>query len=61
MGAKTAEGTEGTEASEDGTDGSLLDSTNQSITKLVERGKERGYITYDDFNAALPQDQVSSE
>ena len=28
-------------------------STNQSITKLVARGKERGYITYDEFNAAL--------
>ena len=46
---------------EDDPDGPLLDSTNQSITKLVARGKERGYITYDDFNAALPQDQVSSE
>src|SRR5215467_3780542 len=25
------------------------------------RGKERGYLTYDELNAALPQDQVSSE
>ncbi len=46
---------------EDGPDGLLLNSTNQSIARLVESGKERGYITYADFNAALPQDQVSSE
>ena len=46
---------------EDGPDDPLLNSTNLSITRLVERGKERGYITYADFNAALPQDQVSSE
>ena len=28
---------------------------------MVARGKERGYLTYDELNAALPQDQVSSE
>ncbi len=29
--------------------------------KLAARGKERGYITYDELNDALPPDQVSSE
>src|SRR5499425_547710 len=28
---------------------------------MVARGKERGYLTYDELNAALPPDQVSSE
>jgi RNA polymerase primary sigma factor len=28
---------------------------------MVARGKERGYVTYDELNAALPTDQVSSE
>jgi RNA polymerase primary sigma factor len=28
---------------------------------MVAKGKERGYVTYDELNAALPQDQVSSE
>ena len=61
MATKTAETAERSETREDGQDGPLIDSTNQSIKKLVARGKERGYITYDDLNAALPQDQVSSE
>ena len=28
---------------------------------MIAKGKERGYVTYDELNAALPQDQVSSE
>ena len=28
---------------------------------MLARGKERGYLTYDELNAALPHDQVSSE
>ena len=31
------------------------------IKQVVARGKERGYLTYDELNAALPQDLVSSE
>jgi RNA polymerase primary sigma factor len=32
-----------------------------SAEMLLVRGTERGYLTYDELNAALPQDQVSSE
>ena len=32
-----------------------------AVKKLIAHGKERGYLTYDELNAALPQDQVSSE
>jgi RNA polymerase primary sigma factor len=38
----------------------LLD-TAAAITKMLARGRERGYLTYDELNAALPADQVSSE
>ena len=32
-----------------------------TITKMLARGRERGYLTEDELNAALPPDQVSSE
>ena len=28
---------------------------------MITQGKEKGYVTYDDLNKALPPDQVSSE
>ena len=34
---------------------------NGIIKKMIAAGKERGYVTYDDLNAALPPDQLSSE
>jgi len=39
----------------------LLDSIAAAIKKMVAKGKERGYVTYDEVNSALPPDQVSSE
>jgi RNA polymerase primary sigma factor len=39
----------------------LLDLNEASIKKLITRAKKRGYITYDELNEALPQDQMSSE
>src|SRR6266478_1486443 len=32
-----------------------------SIEKLLARGSERGYVTYDELSATLPLDQLSSE
>ena len=49
------------EATEETTDSPLIDSSNQAIKKMVAKAKERGYVTYDELNAVLPQDQVSSE
>jgi RNA polymerase primary sigma factor len=31
------------------------------VKKLIARAKKRGFITYDELNEALPQDQMSSE
>jgi len=42
-------------------DGPLMDGAVQAVKKMIVRGKERGYVTYDELNAALPSDQVSSE
>jgi len=59
--AAAANAAETTEAREDAAEAPLLDSVQAAIRKMVARGKERGYVTYDDLNAALPADQVSSE
>ena len=32
-----------------------------TLKKLITKGKEKGYITYDQLNNALPQDEFSSE
>jgi RNA polymerase primary sigma factor len=39
----------------------LIDLNDANIKKLLARAKKRGYITYDELNDALPQDQMSSE
>ena len=39
----------------------LIDLNEASVKKLIARAKKRGYITYDELNEALPQDQMSSE
>ena len=59
--AKTATATAETTPSTESNDGPLLDTLNAAIKKMIAAGKERGYVTYDELNAALPPDQVSSE
>src|SRR6201986_3118738 len=39
----------------------LLDVTAAGVKRLIAKGKERGYITFDELNAILPPDQNSSE
>ena len=53
--------TEATDKSEETPDSPLLDSLGAGVKKLVAKGKERGYITYDELNAAMPPEEVSSE
>ena len=63
MATKTAVVTQpdAAEAREEGPDAPLLDTLGAELKKLVQKGKERGYVTYDELNAALPPDEVSSE
>ncbi len=48
-------------ASEPDVDTTLLDTQSAAVKRLLARGKERGYITFDELNAVLPPDQNSSE
>ncbi len=59
--AAKAEKTETTETKEEASDSPLLDESKSSIKKFLAKAKERGFITIDELNQALPQDQVSSE
>jgi RNA polymerase primary sigma factor len=52
---------ESTDTREEAAEGPLLDAIAATIKKMVARGKERGYVTYDELNSALPPDQVSSD
>jgi RNA polymerase primary sigma factor len=61
MATKTNTKTETNQAQGDTADAPLLDILNAAVKKMIARGKEVGYVTYDQLNAALPPDQVSSE
>ena len=57
---KTVETTEDT-PEESTPEGPVIDALGATIKKMLSKGKERGYVTYDELNAALPQDQFTSE
>ena len=60
MAIKAATKTDQKEEREEG-DSPLLDSTNASVKKLIQKAKEKGYITYEELNSALPSEEMSSE
>src|ERR1700744_6476873 len=57
--ANTAMADGGAERTEGG-DAPLIDLNNAAVKKLIARAKKRGYITYDQLNEALPQEQMST-
>ncbi|RIK95316.1 MAG: RNA polymerase sigma factor RpoD [Proteobacteria bacterium] len=61
MATKASQAAERAEATEETTDRPLIDSAEQTVKKMIAQAKERGYITYDELNRALPQDEMSSE
>jgi RNA polymerase primary sigma factor len=61
MATKAAAATEVTETREEGGEGLIVDSVSQAVKRMIARGKERGYVTFDELNAALPADQASPE
>jgi RNA polymerase primary sigma factor len=61
MSTKSASVAEMAEAKNEQPDAPLLDSLGAGIKRMIARGKERGYVTYDELNGALPPEQVSSE
>ncbi|MEO0412001.1 MAG: RNA polymerase sigma factor RpoD [Pseudomonadota bacterium] len=46
---------------EEGGDSPVLDMSEAGVRTMIAKAKEVGYITYDDLNKALPQDQMSSD
>src|SRR6185295_16977857 len=61
MAAKTQAKPEVAETREETADGPLMDSQTVAVKKMLARSKERGYVTYDELNAVLPPEQMSSE
>ena len=51
----------GAEDGADVADAPLIDLNDANVKKLIARAKKRGYITYDQLNEALPQDQMTSD
>ncbi len=39
----------------------LIGSTEKAVKEMVKRAKERGYISYDELNKTLPQDEMPSD
>jgi RNA polymerase primary sigma factor len=50
-----------TPAPEAEADANVLDTQSAAVKRLIAKGKERGYITFDELNAVLPAEQNSSE
>ncbi|HSR71383.1 MAG TPA: RNA polymerase sigma factor region1.1 domain-containing protein, partial [Kiloniellales bacterium] len=42
-------------------DGPLMDGMSASVKKMIQKAKERGYVSYDELNQVLPPEQMSSE
>ena len=61
MATKTTNAAQAAETQGEPTDGPLMDGLGASVKKMVTRGRERGYVTYDEINAALPSEKVTSE
>jgi RNA polymerase primary sigma factor len=38
-----------------------LSKSNPALRRLIAKGKERGFVTYDELNEAIPQSELSSE
>jgi RNA polymerase primary sigma factor len=61
MATKANENAEAAESRDETSDGPLMDSMSAAVKKMIAKAKERGYVTYDELNAVLPPDQMSSE
>ncbi|MGE0120146.1 MAG: RNA polymerase sigma factor RpoD [Dongiaceae bacterium] len=61
MATKAAVKPDVTETRDETADGPLMDSQTAAVKKMLARSKERGYVTYDELNAVLPPEQMSSE
>src|SRR5687767_8856038 len=42
-------------------DGPLLDLSDAAVKKLIKTAKKRGYVTYEELNAVMPSEEVSTD
>ena len=42
-------------------DAPVLDTSNTAVKALIKKGKERGFVSHDELNSALPQGELTSE
>ena len=59
--AKTATQDDQKEAGREEGTSPLTDSAEAAVKKMIAKAKERGYISYDELNDALPTEEMSSE
>jgi RNA polymerase primary sigma factor len=45
----------------EGPDSPLIDMSDQAVKKLIKLAKKRGFVTLDEINAVLPQEEVNSD
>lgn len=48
-------------ATPDSQDSPLLDLSDAAVKKMIKTAKKRGYVTYEELNAVLPSEEVTSE
>jgi RNA polymerase primary sigma factor len=39
----------------------LLEFSDAAVKKMIKQAKKRGYVTYEQFNAVMPSEEVTSE
>jgi RNA polymerase primary sigma factor len=61
MASKATSTAETAQGREDAVESPLADGLAAAIKKMIARGKERGYVTYDELNAAMPMEEYTSE
>ena len=49
------------EEREEGGDGPIIDNAVQTLKKMIARGREHGYVYFEEISKSLPPDKVSSE
>ena len=61
MPAKPVARSAAAEMDEESADGPILDLPASPVAKMIARGRERGYVTHDELNGALPPSETSAD
>ena len=61
MPAKPVARSAAAEMDEEMADGPILDLSVSPVAKMIARGRERGYVTHDELNGALPPGETSAD